>query len=73
MMVSSIFIQQTTLFNKKFWEELIAYFPLIGHRPDRKQRAQQLFYCYICIRYRSNVFIEPLPSNNTRDTYTDTE
>jgi hypothetical protein len=25
--------------NKKFWEELIAYFPLIRHGPHRKQRV----------------------------------
>jgi hypothetical protein len=29
--------------NKKFWEELIAYFPLIRHGPHRKQRLQQIF------------------------------
>jgi hypothetical protein len=29
--------------NKKFWEELIAYFPLIRHGPHRKRRLQQLF------------------------------
>jgi hypothetical protein len=27
--------------NKKFWEELIAYFPLIWHKPHRKGRVQQ--------------------------------
>jgi hypothetical protein len=25
--------------NKKFWEELIAYIPLIRHRPDRKEAS----------------------------------
>jgi hypothetical protein len=29
--------------NKKFWEELIAYFPLIRYRPHRKRRLRQLF------------------------------
>jgi hypothetical protein len=29
--------------NKKFWKELIAYFPLTGHGPHRKRRLQQLF------------------------------
>jgi hypothetical protein len=29
---------------KKFLENLIAYFPLMGHRPNRKRRIQQLFY-----------------------------
>jgi hypothetical protein len=33
--------------NKLFWEELIAYFPLIRHVPYRKRLVQQLFYCYI--------------------------
>jgi hypothetical protein len=55
--------------NKKFWEELIAYFPLVGHRPHRKRRVQQFLYC-MCIRCRGNVFTEPLPSN---DTHTDTQ
>jgi hypothetical protein len=27
--------------NKKFWEELIAYFPLIRHGPHRKRPLQQ--------------------------------
>jgi hypothetical protein len=26
------------------------------HEPHRKQRVQQLFYCFVCIRCRSNVF-----------------
>jgi hypothetical protein len=26
---------------KKFWEELIAYFPLLPHRPHRKRLLQQ--------------------------------
>jgi hypothetical protein len=43
--------------NKKFWEELIAYFPLI--------RVQQFFYCCVCIRCRRNVFAEPLLSKDT--------
>jgi hypothetical protein len=30
--------------NKKFWEELNAYFPLIQHGPHRKQHVQQFFY-----------------------------
>jgi hypothetical protein len=31
----------TNYFNKKFWEELIAYFPLIRHEQHRKRRLQQ--------------------------------
>jgi hypothetical protein len=49
--------------NKKFWEELIAYFPLI-HQPHRKRRVQQFFYYCVCICCRGNVFTEPLPSND---------
>jgi hypothetical protein len=40
---------------QKFWEQLIAYFPLIWHEPHEKWRVQDIFYC--C------VYIEPLPSN----------
>jgi hypothetical protein len=29
--------------NKKFWEELTAYCPLIRHGPHRKRRLQQFF------------------------------
>jgi hypothetical protein len=52
--------------NKKFWDELIAYFPLIRHGPHRKQCAQQFLYCCMCSRCRNNVFTELLHSNNTR-------
>jgi hypothetical protein len=44
--------------NKSFWEELITYFPLIGHGPYRKWRRQHFLFCH------ENVFTEPLPSNN---------
>jgi hypothetical protein len=27
-----------------FWEELIAYFPLLPHKPHRKRRLQQFFF-----------------------------
>jgi hypothetical protein len=50
--------------SKKFWEELIAYFPLILRGPHRKGRVQQLFYCYVCVCCRGNVFTEPLPSSD---------
>jgi hypothetical protein len=33
----------TTTTTKKFWEEPIAYFPLIRHGPHRRRRLQQLF------------------------------
>jgi hypothetical protein len=34
--------------NKKFWEELIACFPLIRHGTHRKPRIQQFVYCCVC-------------------------
>jgi hypothetical protein len=37
---------------------------LIWHRPHRKWRVQQFFYCCVCIRCRGNIFTEPLPSND---------
>jgi hypothetical protein len=42
--------------NKKLWEELIAYFLLIRHRPHRKRRVQKFFYCCVCIILRGNGF-----------------
>jgi hypothetical protein len=44
--------------NKKFWEELVAYFPYILHGSHIKRRLQQIFRC------RGNVFNEPLPGND---------
>jgi hypothetical protein len=96
--------------NKKFWEELIAYFPMIRYGPHRKRRLQQFVVaagtslpsCYLatiggytnrptdwplmrcglrrkwyvqqfsiitCIRFRGNVFTDPKPNNEWRDTY----
>jgi hypothetical protein len=50
--------------NKKFSEELIAYYSLIRH-------VQQFFFFYCCVYIccSGNVFTEPLPSN----TYTQTD
>jgi hypothetical protein len=48
---------------KKFWEGLIAYFPLIRHEPYIKRRVQQVFYCCLSIRSRGNYFTDPLLSN----------
>jgi hypothetical protein len=50
--------------NKKFSEELIAYFPLISLAPRRKRGVQQLFYCCVCIYCHGNVFTKPLPSKD---------
>jgi hypothetical protein len=36
----------------------------IRHGPHRKRRFQQFFYCCVCIRYRGNVYTEPLPSKD---------
>jgi hypothetical protein len=52
--------------NKKFWEELIAHFPLIRHGQQRKRRVQQFFYFWVCVRCRGNVSTMPFPSNNRR-------
>jgi hypothetical protein len=72
-MASDHAFQYHKIQNKKCWEELIAYFPLTGHGQHRKRRVQQFFYCCVCIRCRGNVFTEPLPSNNRRDTHRDTQ
>jgi hypothetical protein len=52
--------------NKKFWEELFSYFPLIRYGPHIKRRIQILFYCCVRVRCRNNVFTEPLPRNDRR-------
>jgi hypothetical protein len=52
------------ILDKKFWENLVAYFSFIGHALHRKRRVQQFFDCYVCIRYRGNVFTKPLPIND---------
>jgi hypothetical protein len=54
------------LINKKFWEEVITYFPLILHGLHRERRVQWFFYYCMCIRCHSNVNTEPLPSNGRR-------
>jgi hypothetical protein len=45
--------------NKKFWEELNVYFPLICPRTARLA----ILLCYVCILCRGNVYTEPLSSN----------
>jgi hypothetical protein len=49
--------------NKKLWEELIAYFPWYdtGHIENDASNNSSIV---VCIRYRDNVSIEPLPSND---------
>jgi predicted phosphatase len=52
------------IYYKKFWAELIAYFPFIWHGRHRKRHVQKLFYFCVCIRCSGNVFTEPLPTND---------
>jgi hypothetical protein len=54
-----------------FWEQEVLgrtnrLLSLIRHGPHWKRRVQQFFYCYVCIRCRGNISIEPLPSNDRR-------
>jgi hypothetical protein len=53
--------------NKKFWEELITYFPL--YDTDRIENEAFNNSIVACIRCRGNVFIELWPSKDM-DTYT---
>jgi hypothetical protein len=50
------------------WQEVLGrtnrLLSLIWHGPHWKWRVQQFFYCCVCICYRGNVPIKPLPSNN---------
>jgi hypothetical protein len=49
--------------NKKFWEEIIAYFP--SYDTDRIENdASNNFSIVACVRWRSNFLTEPLPSND---------
>jgi hypothetical protein len=50
--------------NKKFWEELILYFPLARHGPHIKRRVQQSFYYCVCTPCRGKVFTEPFLNND---------
>jgi hypothetical protein len=58
--------------SKKFRRKVIACFPFIRHRPHRKRRVQNLFYCCLCNRCRCNAFTKPLSSNN-RGLHTQTD
>jgi hypothetical protein len=63
-----LFISILSLFwNKKFWEEIIAYFPLTRHGPHRNRNnygnTQTARWSHN-IRYRGNVSTELLPSND---------
>jgi hypothetical protein len=56
--------------DKKFWEELIAYFPLIRHGP-RRNDASNNYFTVACIRCRGNVFFELYTRNDRGNTQTD--
>jgi hypothetical protein len=45
--------------NRRFWEELMIYFPLLKHGQHRKGHVQQYCYCK-CIRCCYNTFTKPL-------------
>jgi hypothetical protein len=47
--------------NKKFWEDLIAYFPLIRQRQHKKRRVQKFFYLCVCVVCSGKVYTELLP------------
>jgi hypothetical protein len=54
--------------NKKFWEELLAYFPFIIYSVlDTTRTAQKTessnSFIVACIRCYGNMFIKPLPNN----------
>jgi hypothetical protein len=46
--------------------------PSIRHRPHRKSRIQQFFYCCV-YSFRRHVFTDPLPSKDRGDTHWDTQ
>jgi hypothetical protein len=56
--------------NKKFCEELIAYFPLVLNAQHKKRRFQKFYCCCVYIHCRGNVFTEPLSNNDKWDTHT---
>jgi hypothetical protein len=66
---------------KKFWEELMPYFPLMRHGSHIrvKLRLQQFFVAAgtfllsRCLVTKGGMHLtEPLPNNDRRDTHTDT-
>jgi hypothetical protein len=67
---AKIQLQGSTEENKKFWEELIAYFPWYDTGRIENEASEQFFYCWMCIRCRGKVFTEPLP-NNDRENFTE--
>jgi hypothetical protein len=56
--------------NKKFWEELIAYSPLIRQGPHRKRRVQHLVLLLLRLYSLQQERYQALPNN---DTHTDAQ
>jgi hypothetical protein len=55
----------------KFWEELTPYLLLIRHGPNKNEATNN--FHIVAIRFRGTVFTQPLPSNDRRDTHSDTD
>jgi hypothetical protein len=58
--MDSITIEETVTFQffikkKRFWEKVIADFPLMPRGRRTKRRVQQFVYCCVCICCRCNV------------------
>jgi hypothetical protein len=70
----------TLTFNKKFWEELIAYFPRYdtGHIDNDESNSSSIVACVFvtAVTLLSNdrgIFTEPLPSNDKGYAYRNTD
>jgi hypothetical protein len=42
-------LNENVIKNKKFWEELVTYFPWVQHTPHKTWCVQQFLYCCMCI------------------------
>jgi hypothetical protein len=61
-------VSSRLVLNKKFWEELIAYFPRYYTVSRKKWHPKFLQFC-VCIRCCGKVLIELLQSNDTKILY----
>jgi hypothetical protein len=50
--------------NKKFWKELLAYFPLIRQGMHTKLLKLQFFYCFCVFVASVTIFKEPSPTKD---------
>jgi hypothetical protein len=66
--IYNYFSTHYNVYNKKFWEELIAYFP--WYDTDRIENDASKNSSIACVRYRGNVSTDPLPSTD-RGTFTE--